>query len=670
MKKITCISCCLLTATLTNAQLFSDNFDSYTLGALGPQSTSWTTWSTTEGGAEDGIVSNAKANSGANSIYFSSTAIDGGPQDCVLKFGQIYNSGIFTFQADFYVTAGKSSYFNFQAGQNVGSLWALNVNMANGGIVIDDGITASLCTGAYPAATWFTLKINANLSLGNWEAFVNNVSIGTWANGVNALSSADIFPLQGSDFYVDNVSFNSQPYTLPTKNVTAMSLTSGASIVGNSTMPSLKVKNTGATAITSLAGNLTYNGNNYPFNLTGLNIASLATYTATMPSITLVAGTNNAVATITSVNGSADDVTTDNTATLGIQAITPATGKVVVVEEATGTWCGYCPRGAIGLKKYDTNFGNSYVGIAVHNNDPMAIAMYDTGMSGFITGFPSAIVDRGAEEDPIQLDASIIARLQVAPKAFIVNGATWNATTRVLNVSVSANFQAAVTSAYKLACVITEDSVKGTGAGWSQVNYYAGGSNGVMGGFELLSNPVPAGQMTYDHVARGIQPSFTGYANSFPATVSAGQTHTVNFTFTLPSTWNASKMHIVGLLINPAGKIDNAGKSTIAEAVANGYTNGVNLGLEEENIDQLDAAFTIYPNPTQTHSTITVQLNQLATVGLRLLDVSGKELTARNYGSMSGASTIDLNTSALNAGIYLVELSINNQKMVKRLIVE
>lgn len=664
------IASSLIVAAASNAQLFSDNFDSYTLGALGPQSTSWTTWSTTEGGAEEGIVSSTMANSGTKSIYFNSTTAGGGPQDCVLKFGQVYTSGVFTFQADFNILTGKSAYFNFQAGAAVGTLWALNVNMANGAITIDDAITANLCTGAYTPSTWFTLKIKANLSLGSWEAFVNNVSIGTWNNGTNALSHTDFFPIQGSEFYVDNVSFDSQPYTLPAKNATAQSVACTGAIAGHSTLPTLKIRNTGTTAITSLTGNVVYNGTTTPFTLSGLNIASLASYTATLPAITLATGTNNVVATITGVNGSADDVSTDNASTLAVQAITPATGKVAVVEEATGTWCGWCPRGAVGLKQYDTDFGDAYAGIAVHNNDPMTVSVYDAGIGGFITGFPSALVDRGAAQNPIALRSSIISRLQVAPKAFIVNGAGWNATTRVLSVSVSANFQAAATSAYKLACVIIEDSVKGTGAGWSQANYYSGGGSGVMGGFELLANPVPAAQMTYDHVARGIQPSFTGYANSFPATVAVGQTHTVNFSFTLPTTWNASKMHIIGLLIDPAGKIDNAGKSTIAEAVANGYVNGVNLGLTEADLEQLDATFSIYPNPAKNLTTITLQLNEAATIGLRLLDLSGKEITARNYGSMNGASTIELNTSTLNTGVYLVELAVNNEKLVRRLIIE
>ena len=138
MKRFTFLAASLLIGLGAKAQLFSDDFEAYTTGALGPQSTSWSTWSGTEGGAEDGIVSTAQASSGTKSIYFNSTVANGGPQDCVLDFGPMYTSGVFTYQSDFYVATGKSAYFNFQATQTIGQTWALNVNMNNGGVYVDD----------------------------------------------------------------------------------------------------------------------------------------------------------------------------------------------------------------------------------------------------------------------------------------------------------------------------------------------------------------------------------------------------------------------------------------------------------------------------------------------------------------------------------------------------
>ena len=52
------------------------------------------------------------------------------------------------------------------------------------------------------------------------------------------------------------------------------------------------------------------------------------------------------------------------------------------------------------------------------------------------------------------------------------------------------------------------------------------------------------------------------------------------------------------------------------------------------------------------------------------MDVSGKTIAVKNYGSMSGMMNIELNTVSLETGVYVVELTVDNEKLVKRLVVE
>lgn len=673
MKRITYLIAALFVGSSVQAQLFTDDFEGYATGSyVGPQSTNWTTWSGAagEGTSEDVMVTEAQASSGTKSIYFSSTAASGGPQDVILDFGPVFNSGIFTYESDFYINSGKNAYFNFQANNTVGQVWALNVNMNAGQIVIDDAITPDLAIGTYSPATWFTLKIEANLTLNVWKAYVNDVQFGQWENGVNSLASIDLFPIQNSQFYVDNVMFDHQTVTLPNLNAMASSLVMGGNIATQVVDPVVRVKNAGTTAITSFDVELDYNGMQYTENITGVNLASLANYDVVFTGVNLAAGSNVATATISNINGGSDDNAADNVIVLTVNPVVPAPGKMVVGEEATGTWCQWCPRGAVFMDKFENDFGQFWAGVAVHNGDPMTVPAYDTGIGTLIGGYPSALVDRGTDVDPSAMSTDFYTRLQVAPTAFITNGANWNSTTRTLDVSISADFQMAANSNYKIACVLTEDDVTGTGSGWSQSNAYAGGGNGVMGGYESLPNPVPAAQMVYDHVARQIAPSFGGFAGSFPATVNVGETHTVNFSFVLPAGWDENEMHIIGMLIAPNGRIDNAGKATITEAVANGYVNGSSAGLFETNDEQIDAMFKLYPNPASDFAVVALQLNADSDVSMKLIDMSGKVLASRNYGTMNGISEIMLNTSDLTAGVYLVEVTVNGSKMIKRLIVE
>jgi hypothetical protein len=191
-----------------------------------------------------------------------------------------------------------------------------------------------------------------------------------------------------------------------------------------------------------------------------------------------------------------------------------------------------------------------------------------------------------------------------------------------------------------------------------------------MGGYELLPNPVPAAQMVYNHVARKIAPSFGGFAGSFPASVNTGESHTVNFTFVLPAGWDENEMHIIGLLVAPNGTIDNAGKATIAEAVTNGYVNGSSAGIYENDTEQIDAMFKLYPNPATDYAVISVDLDVTAEVTVAISDLSGKMIGSRNYGSLGGTQEIVLNTGQLDAGVYVIELTADGNKMTKRLIVE
>jgi hypothetical protein len=674
MKKLLISAFAISLGIVVNAQNFSDDFESYTLNSyLGPQSPEWRVWSATgEGTTEDVKITNLQASSGSKSIYFASTLTSGGPQDVILDFMNTQTSGIFTFQSDFYVNSGKTAYFNFQANATIGGIYALDVNMDNGTLVIQNSAQTILSTD-YPQESWFTMTIECNLTTKIWELKLDGVSHGKWINGVNSVRYVDIYPVLNSQFYVDDISYTHSAYSLTTLNAAAATLNIGGEIATMTTSPKLTVVNAGTTGITSFDAVLNYNGSNYTENITGVNIASLSSSEVTFSNVVLVAGSNIALATVSNVNGTTDDVATDNTSSRFVNPVVPALGKMVVGEEGTGTWCGWCPRGAVFMDRFEQNYDQFWAGIAVHNgsNDPMVYGPYDQGMS--FSSYPRAKIDRiGGGIDPSAMGLPFLSQLQVAPTAWIEVGATFDAVTRELKVSGNFDFQSAATNQYKVAFVITEDGLSGTTSGWAQSNSYSGGNSGVMGGYELLPSPVPASLMVYDHVARTIVPSFNGFAGSFPATVSAGSTHAVNRTIFLSGNWNADSLHIIVMLIAPNGQIDNAGKATIAEAVTNGYVSGVDAGtnLSVTEIKQIDATFEMYPNPATTNVAMTFNLKEQSEVTLKVIDMSGKILASRDYASMNGASQINYNSSALQAGIYMVEVTINDEKITRRLVIQ
>ena len=668
MKKLYLFGATFGLFSLVSAQSMNETFETYTAGSyMGINSPAqWSTWSGTVGGTEDVQVTTAMASEGTNSIYFVGSTAGGGPQDVVVDFGGEHNTGHFLFETKMYVVTGKGAYFNFQGNTVIGQVWSLNCQMVQtGDLILDDGAGNSITT-TYPPATWFTITLDINLNTADWELLIDGVSQGVLQNSVNQLASIDIFPVNSnfggnnlSGFYMDEFMFQHTPYVLPATNGAIMSIGGLGGIVGSTISPSVTVRNLGTNAITSFDLTIDYNGNQITENITGVNIASLASYTVDFANtITLAAGALPVVATISNVNGAGADMDpADDVKTVIIDPVVPAAGKMVVGEEGTGTWCQWCPRGAVFMDMMSNTYPDHFVGIAVHNGDPMTVTDYDAAIGGLIGGYPSAVVDRLPEIDPSALEVDFMNRIVVAPKAIITNGAQYNGTTGLLQVSVTADFQQAITGDYRLACVITEDGVTGSGSGWSQANAYAGGGNGVMGGYELLPNPVPASQMVYDHVARIILPNFDGQVNSFPSSVAAGEVHSLDFDITIDPTWDLNEIHIIGLLIDPTGKIDNAGSITFLEAT----------GISET---ETGTPLKMYPNPATDMTNISIGNVQNEQVSISISDINGRIVAEKSYGELSGEINLPITTSMMEKGVYIVNVSVGTTITTSRLVVQ
>jgi len=664
----------LALSTAASAQ-FSDDFEGYTVGDyIGSNNASWTTWSGTTGGAEDVQVTTTDANGGNNSIYFSSTASGGGPQDVVLDFGSEMNVGQFDFYSYFKVEAGKGAYFNFQSNSTIGEVWALDVHMVdNGNLVLSNGDGIYITT-TYPTNTWFKLGLNLDLTTNNWVLLVDDVAQGSFANTQNQIETMDIFPVNSnnggnevSGFYMDDVNYTYTGYTLLAENGAPINITNVTGLAGQDKNPSVTIRNLGTTAITSFDLTIDYNGTQITENVTGVNIASLATSNVDFTStIALVAGTSNVTATISNVNGTAaDDDATDDIKDVSITPIIPAAGKLVIAEEGTGTWCGWCPRGAVMLDNMSDNYHGFFVGLAIHNGDPMTYAPYDAGM-GF-TGFPSSKTDRGADVDPSQIESIFLQRIIIAPTAVLTNGA--EVVGIQLKVSVSAEFVSGITGDYRLAAVISEDGVTGTGSEWNQSNAYAGGGAGEMDGYESLPSSVPASQMVYDHVARVILPGVDGLANSFPATVASGETKVVNFYFTIQPEWDMTKINVVSMLIAPDGSIDNAGYAPITEATTNGFVSSTVevTGIETKTLNN---SMQVSPNPATDLTFVTLDNETAQNVSLTVYDMSGKIVASKNYGEISNNVKLPINTINFETGIYVISLTVGNNQTTQKLVVK
>ena len=674
--------CSTVPSSLIN---FCDNFDSYNSGdPIAQISSSWNTWGELMNGvtapfSDDAQISSVMSYSGDYSLYLNDATGQGGPQDIVLIFDTTqniiststnlntpYSTGHFSFSQMMYIVPGKTGYINFQAENIPGVQWALEVNIDANGIISLSNTSGLSSSGTCPIGSWFKLEFDIDLSNNIWQMLVDGVSQSYFSNPINQIASLDLFPAVNSEYYVDDICFtyDSTPVVLDILNLAVSNINSISGLTGQNIYPVVEVINLGSMPINSFDIDFIYNGNTITESVTGINLNTIASYQTNFSNIiSLLPGTNNCEAVIYNINGlGADDNPTDDNLASQTQAITPASGKLVIGEEATGTWCGWCPRGAVALNWMDHDFEGYWQGIAVHNGDPMTNTDYDNGIGTAISGYPSGIVDRGADINPADFKEDFLQRIVVQPKALLVNGAEITGNTLKVNVNVS--FQNSINGNYKVACVIVEDSVTGVGPSYSQANAYSGGGAGPLvdvDGTDWANkpNPTPYTEMIYRHVARAIAPNFEGQMLS-NTMYNQGDQETLCFEFTLDSQWDTSKIHIVSMLIDDTDRIDNGYSSTINEAVTEGYIACVS-SIEGNELNGPDI-INVYPNPTKENIIISNINEELE---LKIYDLQGKLVLIKKVNNLS-----KVNLSELSKGVYNLKFKGKKLEQSRKLVIE
>jgi PKD repeat protein len=103
------------------------------------------------------------------------------------------------------------------------------------------------------------------------------------------------------------------------------------------------------------------------------------------------------------------------------------------------------------------------------------------------------------------------------------------------------------------------------------------------------------------------------------------------------------------------------------------FLDAINIGLKPTGLNRLqkETGMKIYPNPASGDANLEFSLNDAASVSVKVLNVLGAEVLPSATGNYTpGKSTIRLNTSSLQKGIYFVQLKINGAIISRELAVE
>ncbi len=430
---------------------------------------------------------------------------------------------------------------------------------------------------------------------------------------------------------------------------------------GESEPITYSIKNFGNQTITSMDIEWTDGIDVYTDNLTGLAIEPFATYNGEFNSKAIIddATIKNIKSRIVSINGGVNE-NANIESDLIIHGALEKIQRKMVVEEATGTWCGWCPRGAVNMAKMKDLYHDEFIGIAVHNSttDPMLVAAYDKGITSLpgFGGFPSVIINREKIEDPGNLEDILISQLrnEVAPADIKLSTTLSN---RKVTADLTVKFNTEFTGEdLKLIGVLVEDGVKGTASGYNQANYYANNAQGVMGGYEKLANPVPAAKMVYNEVGRKLIYDFAGKSINKSA-VKAGDEVDFLFDVDVDAKFKLENVSLVVMVADGSGVIIGGAQSFVTPT-------GVN------DIAEVANKVSLSPNPASDVSYINLDIIQSNDVEVTIFNQIGQSVAKKAYGKLAGKQMLPINVDQFNKGMYFVKINVGNKTTTQKLIVE
>lgn len=374
-------------------------------------------------------------------------------------------------------------------------------------------------------------------------------------------------------------------------------------VLGGSSTATIDVTNAGGTPLSSIDYTITTDGETsaeqhadiatpIAFNTTGkVNITIAADATVGEKAKTL---------NITKVNGNANTAE-DASANFTLYTLPELVERNIVVEEYTGTGCGYCPRGLAGMEKMRQAFGDRFVGIGIHqynSSDAMYISPSGYAKLNF-DGAPSCRINRGEVIDPYYGSADdilvdCVKELAIPALAKVNVSATIDE--ELKKVDAKAQIETLLdNSEYTLEFVVIGDGLTGTGSGWNQSNYYYQYTAEQAGADEYLAQFCKGGKYGKSSVTGWIfndvalVSSYVSGSNKAPklGVLSAGEQKEAEYTLTMPTKTSLktavkdAELYIVAMLVDKQKHIINAAKAAITVADPSGIEN-VNVAESEQ----------------------------------------------------------------------------------------
>lgn len=326
-------------------------------------------------------------------------------------------------------------------------------------------------------------------------------------------------------------------------------------------------------------------------------------FTVTLPAIE-AKGKYPVTFSIDKVNGEANSEVATANSTMAIYNKLPKHRPVM--EEFTGTWCGNCARGWIGLEVM-TRLHPDFIALAYHSGDVMQVIDQKLFL-GFDTenpSYPMANIDRvytdidpyyGADMTPFGIEEIWKKQAEILAPASLETEAAFTPDGKDIKAKAILEFPEDANDAdkYSVEFVLVTDGLHGEGQAWEQSNYLEENEKGDFPFpeadiFFAGSSSIP--NMHYNDVVVATTRLRNGLIK-LPAKVEAEKAFSIEGTITevdsiknmanYPVIQDSKNLRIVALLLNEKGEIVNGAQAKVTGYETTGIRNINNNAAEAD----------------------------------------------------------------------------------------
>lgn len=240
--------------------------------------------------------------------------------------------------------------------------------------------------------------------------------------------------------------------------------------------------------------------------------------------------------------------------------------KKVLLEEFSGNWTGFSPRGFAKRDSIVNANQGLVIPVGFHYADPLANAESDAIVDSFgVSTYPSGMVDRKlfSGQSSVSMNTQdwgywTNSRLANYPVLSLTISSDYNSATRLSNAHVKIKFNSAKTANMKVHLFYIEDSVINFSPAYNQENYYGAGCSFADPGSPYYNFPCVINGLAYRHVFRHAASPVYGTTGIIPTSVSPGDTFSINYAYTLPQSFDETRITLVAFVSTTDHSVLNA----------------------------------------------------------------------------------------------------------------